>query len=39
MMQMYNLIEPTDMYSKRFGICWQYYRDKPNSNIRNSESY
>ena len=37
-MPMYNLIEYSDNYSKISGSLWQYYRDKPNVNIANSES-
>ena len=28
-MQMYNLIEYSDKYSKTTGHLWQYYRDEP----------
>ena len=28
-MQMYNLIEYSDNYSKTCGSLWQFYRDKP----------
>ena len=38
-MQMYNLIEYSDNYSKTSGILWHYYRNDPNSNIVNSESF
>ena len=38
-MPMYNLIEYSDNYSKRSRILWQYYRDDPNDNITQSESF
>ena len=34
---MYNLIEYRNNHSKTSGSLWQYYRDKPNDNIANSE--
>ena len=36
---MYNLIEYSDNYSKTSGNLWQYYRDDPNDNIIQSESF
>ena len=36
-MPMYSLIEYKDNYSKASGSLWQYYRDDPNDNIRDSE--
>ena len=36
-MAMYSLIEYKDNYSKTSGSLWQYYRDDPNDNIRDSE--
>ena len=36
---MYNLIEYSDNCSKTSGRWWQYYRDDPNNNIVNSESF
>ena len=36
---MYNLIEYSDNYSKTSGSLWQYYRDDPNDNITQSESF
>ena len=36
---MYNLIEYSDNYSKPSGCLWQYYRDEPNDNIAESESF
>ena len=38
-MPMYNLIEYSDNYSKTSGSLWQYYKDDPNDNIRQSESF
>ena len=38
-MPMYNLIEYSDNYSKTSGSLWQYYRDDPNDNITQSESF
>ena len=38
-MPMYNLIEYSDNYAKRSGILWQYFRDEPNDNRANSESF
>ena len=38
-MPMYNLLEYSDNYSKTSGILWQYYRDDPNNNITQSESF
>ena len=37
-MQIYNLIEYGDNYSKTFGNLWQHYKDDPNDNITQSES-
>ena len=36
---MYNLIEYSNNYSKTSGSLWQYYRDEPDDNIANSESF
>ena len=36
---MYNLIEYSDNYSKTSGSLWQYYKDDPNDNLTNSESF
>ena len=36
---MYNLIEYSDNYSKTSGSSWQYYKDDPNDNITQSESF
>ena len=38
-MPMYNLIEYSDNYSKTSGSLWQYYKDDPNDNIVQSESF
>ena len=38
-MSMYNLIEYSDKYSKTSGSLWQYYRDEPNDNLADSESF
>ena len=38
-MSMYNLIEYSDNYSKTSGSLWQYYKDDPNDNMENSESF
>ena len=36
---MYNLIEYSDNYWKTSGRLWRYYRDDPNYNITQSESF
>ena len=36
---MYNLKEYSDNYSETSGILWQYYRDEPNHNLADSESF
>ena len=38
-MPIYNLIEYSDNYSKTSGSLWQYYKDDPNDNLRDSESF
>ena len=38
-MSMYNLTEYSDNYSKTSGSLWQYYKDEPNNNIADSESF
>ena len=38
-MPMYNFIECIDNYSKTSGSLWQYYKDDPNDNIVQSESF
>ena len=36
---MYNLIEYSDNYAKTSGSLWQYYRDEPNNNLTEPESF
>ena len=38
-MQMHNLIEYSNKYSKSSGTLWQYYGDKSNDNLANSELF
>ena len=38
-MPMYNLIEYSNNYAKTSGSLWQYYRDEPNDNLADSESF
>ena len=38
-MHMYNLIEYSDNYAKTTGSLWQYFRDDPNDNLAESESF
>ena len=38
-MPMYNLIEYSDNYSKTSGSLWQYYKDDPNDNLTDFESF
>ena len=38
-MPMYNLIEYSDNCAKISGSFWQYYRDEPNNNLADSESF
>ena len=38
-MPMYNLIEYSDNYSKTSGSLWQYYKNDPNDNLGDSESF
>ena len=38
-MLMYNLIEYSDNYSKTPGGLWKYYKDEPNYNLTDSESF
>ena len=38
-MPMYNLIEYSDNYAKASGSLWRYYRDEPNDNLADSESF
>ena len=36
---MYKLIEYSDSYLKTSGSLWQYYKDEPNDNLGNSETF
>ena len=36
-MPLYKLIEYSNNYAKESGRLWQYYRDKPNDNLTDSE--
>ena len=38
-MPMYNLTEYSDNYLKTSGTWWQYYKDDPNNNLTDSESF
>ena len=38
-MPMYNLIESSDNYAKTTRSLWQYFRDEPDDNIKDSESF
>ena len=38
-MPMYSLIEYSDNYAKTSGSLWQYFRDEPNDNLADSESF
>ena len=38
-MPIYNLIEYSDNYSKKSRSLWQYYKDEPNDNLADSESF
>ena len=38
-MPMYNLIEYSDNYAETSGRLWQYYRDEPNDNLTDYESF
>ena len=38
-MPTYSLIEYSDNYTKTSGSLWQYYRDEPNDNLADSESF
>ena len=38
-MHMYNLIEYSDNYAKTTRSLWQYFRDEPDDDIENSESF
>ena len=38
-MPMCNLVEYSDNYLKTSGSLWEYYRDNPNDNVTQSESF
>ena len=38
-MPMYNLIEYRDNYAKTSGSLWQYFRDEPDDDLEDSESF
>ena len=38
-MPMYNLMEYSDNYAKTSGSLWQYFRDEPDDNLADSESF
>ena len=38
-MSMYKVIEYSDNYSKTSRSLWQYYKDEPNDNVTDSESF
>ena len=38
-MPMYNLIEYSDNYAKTSGSLWQYFRDEPDDNLADCESF
>ena len=38
-MPIYNLTEYSSNYSKTSGGLWQYYKDDPNNNLADSESF
>ena len=38
-MPMYNLIEYSDNYAKTSASLWQYFRDEPDDNLADSESF
>ena len=38
-MTLYKLLEYSDTYAKTSGSLWQYYRDEPNDNLVDSESF
>ena len=38
-MPMHNLIEYSDSYAKTSGSLWQYFRDEPDDNLADSESF
>ena len=38
-MPIYNLIEYSDNYAKTAESLWKYYRDEPDDNLADSESF
>ena len=38
-MPMYNIIEYSENYAKSSGSLWQYYKNEPNDNLADSESF
>ena len=38
-MSLYNLLEYSNNHAKTSGSLWQYYRDEPNDNLADSESF
>ena len=38
-MPVYNLIEYSDNYANTSGSLWQYFRDEPDDNLEDSESF
>ena len=38
-MPLYNLIEYSDNFSEKSKSLWQFYKDEPNDNITESESF
>ena len=38
-MPMYNLVEYRDNYTKTSRSLWQYYRDEPSDDLKDSESF
>ena len=38
-MSLYNLLEYSNNYAKTSGSSWQYYRDEPDDNLADSESF
>ena len=38
-MPMYNLVEYSDNYAKTSGDLWQYFRDEPDNDLEDSESF
>ena len=38
-MAMYNIVEYSDNYSKTSGSLWKYYKDEPNNNLTDFQSF